>query len=389
MEKRTDLSITSFAARPKKEKGFHKDHIEHLFFQKDFITAEDIKTYVDLVLDVTDITQKTQHEIRQYLVLDVLNFDTMFSWLQDRTSEIIELDSETRDVVSSQIDRLRQGVLHELKRRNILLPRDILILECYYNDQASDETESPVVAYGVDGNNTEAVFRDWKTADYSDDSVVNRNLHREREGYTRAMLLFLDAIKKHPDDHRIQYFPRINGFDRSGRGTIVEHLRILPLSKILEEIYKDDKPTSWEALQPELYLLLESLEAATFLQENGLMLRDICPENIALDTQTGNAILHDIGALVCIGEEQVDGIAHKGYFPPEIQEKPNIAASSLEMVYQFGRVIETLAGASALGADEGYLYDIAAKMTCRNPEERITLDAAIQAINQLIEKGNK
>lgn len=376
----------TFRARPQEDRGFHPDHIEHAFLHKEYITPADVRAYVQTVIDVSGIAQETDITRRRTLVLDVLNFDTIRHWIATAYPESLD-DLETSMMID-QVQRIRTTVLETLAARDYISPRDIIMLDLYFNDQQSDDTEAPVVALAQDAHGSDVVFRDWKPADYRDDSVVGRNLQRERKAYTRAMRVFLSAVAASPIDARLSHFPEIISMDSDGKGTVVEHLPLVPLSTILHEVYPKERYIHAEDLVPELMLLLEAMKAATFLEDHGLVLRDICPQNIALDITREIAVLHDIGALVLAGEQDVGVVGHKGFFAPETSDasKGAIAAATPEMVYQFGRVLEQIIGSSHLQAgQDSELYDIASLMTCKQISDRVSLRTAISELNAYID----
>ncbi len=129
----------------------------------------------------------------------------------------------------------------------------------------------------------------------------------------------------------------------------------------------------------------QMMQLCVNLADNGLMFRDIKPDNIEIDKETGDVLVVDLDGLFKVGTNQL-AMVTPAYIPPELDNKTFVETHVSEMVFQMGVVLRNLYDTRRDFIDDAsktQIVELISRMTEDVAEERIDLDQAATQVQNL------
>jgi serine/threonine protein kinase len=146
---------------------------------------------------------------------------------------------------------------------------------------------------------------------------------------------FYDRIQQaegggHPNIAKCYGYQTVGNGDDAQQGLVMEMIDGDTAQKTMTNLrakFLKGEISSEEYFGVMQYTLEKMLEAAKFLGEQGVSHRDMKPDNVMIDSRTGDVKLVDFGVSREIGEEYKPGKVPIGFVPPEIAQKPPSSAA--------------------------------------------------------------
>lgn len=380
---------------------FGKKHLEHTIAAAEYVTQEDIRTYVaSLVSQYRDILSATPESLlakqKPLLLAEALSdegieamYDTAIETLAGEVSASFSELSEQE--LQQAMEPIRRGIIEEFRRQGVDVG------DVYMARKEIQPGNSPY----IDDDGREKYKRKNKIVFVDRAADASRHVYRENifrgpevhRTQLRAALDFLkqglETISEKEKEGGYPYVLDVRRYDPNMLATIVDAL--------------DMKETLWDVIVKiktkkdvirALDIWADAVAGGDFLVQSGLMLMDIKPTNIGVHKKDNeeHGILFDLDGLHRLNESVVQYLSTPEYSVPE-QPHTRIA-SEKQMVYQLGATLEDIlfrvSNKKNMSSDERQrvqdLEALATAMTEEKPEKRLTIAATLDQFENIIEK---
>ncbi|MSR85238.1 hypothetical protein EXS71_02255 [Candidatus Uhrbacteria bacterium] len=310
--------------------GAKRDLVHQLLSQESPLTQEDIRTYVNQLIEM--IRQYDDPRQKAIFLMHDLKDDLIIGNILGNKEQI------TSEDVESVLSPIRRAVVEELKRR-LTEERDLGHIN--YSDWQFIQDAIQI--------RKEGKWQDHQFLRRTKDLSGRGSLLRKDKGYYVEEDLFYhrQAIKVLiallPQEHILP----LRGLGEMHPDTIApEEENLSNLHNLIYGYESDPK----DLAQP-LSVIVDCMKGARVLEEYGLVLQDIKPDNLGYvtrypekNTSKTVGVLFDLEGIYLAGVDLHMRMSGEGdYMPPEFSSGERYTLESSEMVYQFGQcLLETL-----------------------------------------------
>jgi len=341
-------------------KRFDKDSdLERKMVEKDVVMPADINAYADEI--AAHIERLRKDSERKTFVFDALS-DSQMKHLVDFEG----LDDLTDEEISAALDRIRKALIEALKGK---IEDSLFFVVKDLQVKSSGEQGTDIISEVMAGGGRTGVHKQQPPI----------------EGFKRNLDDAMEVLATLPPHENIA---RLLEHDPSRDESLWEKRHVMTLSKYM----MSEKDPEEKKFTTALSAIKDCMRGAVFLSEHGLVLQDIHPLNLGLETTDKGVkgVLFDFGGLALEGDApDVKGrMSRKGYFPPTDE---GAGYHPDEMTFQFGKTLETLAThhAKIIGTEDGEtgvkdVKSLAADMMTLDPDKRVSLEEATERLEAIL-----
>jgi hypothetical protein len=331
----------SFSYIKKTESSGPQDRLsKKIVSGQEMITSQDVEGYVDeiasVLKDTRDVNQtrtyiltvlSEESLIKHYLLSLVPAWKKVLALVSGKTrnevaqgTSLHSLEPETLQLLKLELHRIQEAIKESLRKR-------------LTNDQDLQHLDYSDILFTKEILTRNELVRRVETL-----NKKNHILKKEKRPYPSEIpyhqeaLQLLGTLPEHPN---ILFHTHV---DSERLETITEEIELRDESK--ETLLFRERLSLKEVLG----VIKDCLQGAQFLEAHGIVLEDICPDNIGSHFVEGQrvGILFDIEGIYKANAPQLGRLSHLAFMPPEVsQDHPTIVSAS-EMVFQFGRSIELI-----------------------------------------------
>ncbi len=328
------------------------------------IPREDIRAYAQRIADMYQ--EQSQGKEGYKMIIDALNTQSVIEQIMSTEEYRTYLDELSVKEIQEAVDGLRKAVIHELS--NLLEP-DVF---AFLLEKIKLPWEAGASRVDLIQGRSEEV------------QILRRNELPTSPERTDALKRYT-ALPPHP------CLLPIKEFGAGGMAVMVDKLDLVTLGDVLAG-KSHEKFSPSELLQ----VILGSASGLLYLEQHGLMLQDICPDNVGVNRKTRRAVMFDLDGLFPLGVESKQRLMKREYIPPELFNTQRVPITDAEeMVYQLGEVFDRLrsTGFFVKGLPmsnkleflfRNALFDLAYDMKKTDPKTRISLGEVVDRTKGLV-----
>ena len=354
--------------------GVQKESEDTTEIEKDFLENEEnmsrksVREYAKKIahsfLESKKDTSNKAENVK--LLIDVFHEERMFSPILEKIG--FTKGHVDRKVIDSVFSDIRNIIYTELK--NELDKDEFIMIEEYLNSKTIYDN---LIASVKGERNEDTIVRRMDKLDAYSETLPKEMI----ENYKKAHKTFSSVDQdKVPASITPEYY-----FDPESLTIITKKVDLTTFNE--EFTIKQNKEAQM------INVLLDVIRGAKFIEGQGLVLQDISEYNIGIDNETGKGILFDLDYLYPVGEDCYTVFASANAMLPEYDnkevEKP-IKASTKEMVFQFGKILEPLLNHRRLFNQISEMHkEFVDKMIDQDPANRPGLSEVILTLEAIEE----
>lgn len=309
-----------------------------------------------------------QPSMQEHIILSLLEPAHIFAMISKTDDQSLEdLRSVSEEDLISFLESVRSAIIEEIKK-TIDLQDPIF----HYIERPNREKNT--ITYLENGK----VYKDFRYDTIR--AVAERNRKALKKLYSlkgkSPYILYGLLYKDEKTGDEIQSYAKIESLD-----AYMDQIPDAP-------DYAPNNPVS------AFYALRDAIRGVKFLSENGLMLTDLSPDNIGINSASNAGYLFDLDGLAISGERTQYYPGKENFYPPELYHEKTrinekfpvyeIGMSLKELIYWYENNTPTPTPASFRVIQSFKL--LANAMTEPNPKHRLTLESAEMKLTDLCQK---